>query len=188
MESNNQLKTTNEPDDASQFLIVRCEQQKEYFKIVYQPPVTENGNPGPVPSLFLSASNDDKPLLMKNTVNKSKLALRSRDAEHFDPDHPAKLSSWVSGTGKEFCYICCTEVPKKKRNRRRRYLCIFKPRADGLEETDYITGCKSRKDHDKPDKMKHMLFSLIKSCKTTNQDESKASKDKISEGGTYTTE
>ena len=193
VESDNRLKSTNRLDDASQFSIVRCERDEEYFNIVYQPPVTENGIA--VPSLFLSASNKDEPLLMKDTVSNSKLALRSRRTEHFE--RPAKLSNWVSGTGREFFYILCTEAPRTAL-RRRRYLCVFKPSADGLEETDYITGCKPRNHHDRPDT--HMLFSLIKPRKPTpHQNENEASRnddrpdltpseDKISEEGTHTTE
>ena len=196
VESDNQLKTTDQLDNASQFSIVRCEQGDEHFNIVYQPPVTENSIP--VPSLFLSASKQDASLLMKDTVDNSKLALRSRYTEHFE--RPAKLSNWVSGTGKEFFYIICTEAPKMALCKRR-YLCVFKPSANGLEETDYITGCKPRRHHEKPHT--HMLFFLIKPNKPSphlNENEALGNndrpdltpiemrKDKISEEGTHTTE
>ena len=91
---------------------------------------------------------------MRDTVSNSDLALRSRSVDHFE--QPAKLSEWVSGG--EFFYIICPE--RSTLRHKRRYLCVFKTSADGLEEQEYVTGCKSRKNHNKPDT--HMLFSLVK--------------------------
>lgn len=100
---------------------------------------------------------------MKDTVSNSKLALRSRCIEHFE--HPAKLSEWVSGSEREFFYIICPE--RSTIRHKRRYLCVFKSSADGREESaDYVTGCKPRKNRDKPDT--YMLFSLIKPRKATS--------------------
>ena len=108
------------------------------------------------PSLFLCTSKRDVPQLMRHTVSNSDLALRSRDIEHFE--RPAKLSEWVSGGN--FSYIICPE--RSMIRHKRRYLCVFKPNPDatGLEEQEYVTGCKPRKYCNKPDT--HMLFSLVK--------------------------
>ena len=94
---------------------------------------------------------------MRDTVSKSKLALRSTSTERFE--RPENLSDWISGVGREFFYIICKEV-RKTVGGKRYYLCVFKPSADGLEEQEYVTGCKLREDRDNPDT--HMLFSLIK--------------------------
>ena len=118
---------------------------------------------------------------MRDTVSNSDLTLRSRFVEHFE--QPAKLSEWVSGG--EYFYVICPE--RSTIRRKRRYLCVFKPSAGGLEETEYITGCKPRKDRDKPDT--HMLFSLIKPRKAKlhpeenealGTEDQSANKDKIS--------
>ena len=124
---------------------------KRNFIIVYQPPVSEDGIK--VPPLYLSASRQGAPLLMKNTVSNSKLALRSADKQ------PANLSHWVDGSGK-FFYIICKDI-QRTIHRKRHYLCVFKPSSkDGLEDQEYVTGCKLREAHDLPDT--HMLFSLVK--------------------------
>lgn len=156
VESHNQLKTTDQLDDASQFSIMRYRQGDEHFNIVYQPPVSEHGIT--VPSLYLSASKRDVPLLMKDTVSNSKLALRSRSTD----EQPVNLSHWVGGSEIEskFFYIICKDIRRTIRWKRH-YLCVFKPSSkDGLEEQEYVTGCKLREDHDLPDT--HMLFSLVK--------------------------
>jgi hypothetical protein len=134
-------------------------QGDEHFNIVYQPPVSENGIA--VPSLYLSASKQDAPLLMKDTVSNSKLALRSRSTENFK--RPGNLSDWANVSEREFFYIVCKDI-RRTVLRKRHYLCVFKPSSkdgqDGLEEQEYVTGCKHREDHDLPDT--HMLFSLVK--------------------------
>ena len=170
---------------------MRCKRGDEHFNIVYQPPVSENGIP--VPSLFLSASKHDAPLLMSDTVSNSKLALRSRFSERFD--HPANLSEWINinGSEREYFYIICKDV-RRTALRKRYYLSVFKPGRSGgnLEEQEYVTGCQHREDHDQPDT--HMLFSLIKPHKPKFLEEVEASgddnqshliptKDKISEEG-----
>ena len=154
-ESDNQLKTTNRLDDASQFSVIRCKQGKDYFNIVYQPPVSEDGIA--VPSLYLSASMHGAPLLMKDTISNSKLALRSR---RLTDKQPANLSHWVDGSG-EFFYIICKDI-RRTILRKQHYLCVFKPSSkDGLEDQEYVTGCKLRETHDLPD-THIMLFSLVK--------------------------
>ena len=110
---------------------------------------------------------------MKDTVSKSKLALRSRFTEKYE--QPANLLDWISGSGKEFFYIVCKEV-RRNVSGKRYYLCVFKPSTHGLEEQEYITGCKLREDRDNPET--HMLFSLIKPRKPkSHPDEDEASED-----------
>ena len=133
---------------------------------------------------------------MKDTVSNSKLALRSRFTEHFE--QPANLSDWINGSGREFFYIICKEVRRTVLGKRY-YLCVFKPSAHGLEEREYVTGCKLREDRDNPDT--HMLFSLVKPRKpkphadedeTSGDDDqsdltpTEGPKDKISEEGDRT--
>ena len=155
--SHHQLIATDQFDDASQFSIIRCDQPgDEHFRIVYEPSLTPESGGAAVrsPSLFLCTSKRDVPQSMRDTVSNSDLALRSRSIDHFE--RPAKLSEWL--TGWEFFYIICPE--RSTWRRKRRYLCVFKPSAESLEEQEYVTGCKSRKNHNKPDT--HMLFSLVK--------------------------
>ena len=152
IESDNQLKTTNRLDDASQFSIMRHKQGEEYFNIVYQPPVSDDGIA--VPSLYLSASMHGAPLLMKDTASNSKLALRS---PRLTDKQPANLSQWVDGSG-EFFYIICKDIQRTIRWKQH-YLCVFKPSSkDGLEDQEYVTGCKLREDPN----THNMLFSLVK--------------------------
>ena len=133
---------------------MRYRQGDEHFIIVYQPPVSEDGIA--VPSLYLSASRQGAPLLMKDTVSNSKLALRSRRSTD---EQPVNLSHWVGGSG-EFFYIICKDIRRTIRWKQH-YLCVFKPSSkDGLEDQEYVTGCKLREDHDLPNT--HMLFSLVK--------------------------
>ena len=145
---------------------------KRNFIIVYQPPVSEDGIK--VPPLYLSASRQGAPLLMKNTVSNSKLALRSADKQ------PANLSHWVDGSGK-FFYIICKDI-RRTILRKRHYLCVFKPSSkDGLKDQEYVTGCKLREDHDQPD-THIMLFSLVKPrkgkpCPDRDEGEGEASGD-----------
>ena len=174
--SQNQLVATDELDGASQFSIIRSDQGDEHFSIIYEPPVSPE-NPatmGVVPSLFLCTgkSKQDRPLMMKDTVRKSQMALRSRTTEYFQ--QPAKLTEWVSGN--DAFYIICQD--RSITHLMRRYLSVYKPNARGLESPDYITGCKPRNDHDKPNT--HMLFRLIKPTKSIeqNQTESEGPEDK----------
>ena len=153
---------------------MRYRQGEEYFNIVYQPPVSEDGIA--VPSLYLSASRQGAPLLMKDTVSNSKLALRSRRSTD---EQPANLSHWVGGSG-EFFYIICKDIRRTIRWKQH-YLCVFKPSSkNGLEDQEYVTGCKLREDHDLPDT--HMLFSLVKPrkgkpCPDEDEGEGEASGD-----------
>ena len=160
-ENQNQLVATDELDDASQFSVIRSDQGDEHFSIIYEPPVSlgSSATMGVVPSLFLCTgkSKQDEPLMMKDTVSNSQMALRSRTIEHYQK--PAKLKEWVSG--EDAFYIICQD--RSVTHLTRRYLCVYKPNARGLESPDYITGCKPRKDRDKPDT--HMLFRLIKPSK-----------------------
>lgn len=95
---------------------------------------------------------------MKDTVSNSKLALRSRFTEKHE--RPVNLSDWINGSEREFFYIICKDI-RRTVLRKRHYLCVFKPSSrDGLDEREYVTGCRFREDHDQPDT--HMLFSLIK--------------------------
>ena len=107
------------------------------------------------PSLFLCTSKNDAPLLMKDTVSKSQLFLRSRYTEHCEG--PASIEEWIHG--EDYYYIACPDVSGLLHcSLRRRYLSVTKLQSDSLSDSEYVTACKYRADHDKPDT--HMVFRL----------------------------
>ena len=163
-----EVEATYDINKATQFFIVRCDEEDNHFHIVYDTPmtfkrrsgsrqkfITKVGDPDHRPTIhrYLCAdvnwrgrSKRNKPLRMNldGQSTNSRLAIYCRKSSFH---HPADLTEWVNE--KEIFFINCQEqsltTPVSS------YLCVY---ASGR------TGCKPTvRSHD--EKNKFMLFRLL---------------------------
>ena len=171
------IEATRDIDKATEFHIVRCEEEDNHFNIVYEAPITFERNEDkdkfkkkvgdlkhkPAIPMYLCASvnwrgrnkrNQQLKMRLDGKSSNSRLAIHSRRTTHF---HPADLTEWVNE--KEVFFINCQE--RSMTTPRSSYLCVY----------NYgHTGCKPTvKSHD--DKKKFMLFRLIKPKQAATKEE-----------------
>lgn len=198
-----QVEATEKYDEASNFYIVRLDEDR-YFSIVYEvsnvndldEPIKrrieeECGKHKPGISVYLSASvnwrgrsHKNKPLQMQMSGKRflTQMALQSRRSKHFQP---AKLTEWTSG--KEIFFIRCRKRTTLGPRRNDSYLCVQKhrqakkpvkildARSDKLDEDKEIPkGNATQSRHDQPEgKAIHSSQSKDDQPAQENNDQSK---------------